>query len=210
MLYNLTRRATRSGQVLNVVREYAYLNGDVAARERLVYRDDKLVSYELEELQVGALGRAEIRREPLNPAKGRILFDYKKAAGSPAKPKTDSEALQPDTLVNDMLPAFLDSHWDALVTGAEARCRYIVVPRLETVGFTLKKQSESTWHGRSVIVFRMEATSPIIAALIEPLWFTVEKQAPHRVLQYVGRTTPKIKVGNKWQDLDAVTVFDWK
>jgi hypothetical protein len=29
------------------------------------------------------------------------------------------------------------------------------------------------------------------------------------VLQYVGRTTPKLKEGNKWKELDALTVFDW-
>jgi hypothetical protein len=29
------------------------------------------------------------------------------------------------------------------------------------------------------------------------------------VLQYDGRTTPKLKDGSKWKDLDAATVFDW-
>ena len=55
----------------------------------------------------------------------------------------------------------------------------------------------------------MEATSVIIAALIDPIRLTMEKEGRHHVLQYVGRTAPKIKNGNKWNDLDAVTVFDW-
>jgi len=55
----------------------------------------------------------------------------------------------------------------------------------------------------------MGASSPIIAALVDPLYFTVEKVPPHRVFQYAGRTTPKIRTGGKWNDLDAVTVFDW-
>jgi hypothetical protein len=38
----------------------------------------------------------------------------------------------------------------------------------------------------------------------------MEKNGQHRVLQYTGRTTPKIKFKSGWKDLDAVTVFDWK
>jgi hypothetical protein len=38
----------------------------------------------------------------------------------------------------------------------------------------------------------------------------MQKDPPHHVLQYVGRTTPKVEVAGKWKDLDAVTVFDWE
>jgi hypothetical protein len=81
---------------------------------------------------------------------------------------------------------------------------------METVGFAFRKDSETTWHGRKVIIVKMEPSSRIIAALVEPLFFTIESAPPHRVVQYVGRTTPKIQAGGKWKDLDAVTVFDWK
>ena len=56
----------------------------------------------------------------------------------------------------------------------------------------------------------MQPTSIVIARLVEPVYFTVEKGGEHRILQYVGRTTPMIRRGNKWEDLDAVNVFDWK
>jgi hypothetical protein len=55
----------------------------------------------------------------------------------------------------------------------------------------------------------MQPTSRLLSALVDPLYFTVEKSPPHRVLQYVGRTTPKKLAGDQWKDLDAVTVFDW-
>jgi len=209
LLYNFSRRATRSGEALHVLREYSYPDGHVAARERLVYLGDNLVSYELEELQIGARGQATIRRDDHHPAKSRIVFEYSNGE-SAARAKTSNETLQPETLVNDMIGPFLMSHYDTLLRGGEVRCRYLVIPRLETVGFKFKKDSESTWEGRPVIIVRMEAISPIIRALIDPVFFKVKKDAPHRVLEYVGRTTPKIKVGNKWKDLDAATVFDWK
>jgi hypothetical protein len=210
VLFNFTRQSTRSGETLQVLREYMYPDGKPAARERLVYDGNNLVSYELEELQTGGRGRADIRREPGHGGKGRICFEYSNDAASRAKPKTDSESLQKDTLINDMVGPFLKSHWEALVNGREVKCRYIVVPRRETVGFCFRKESESTCEGRSVMIVKMQATSPVIAALIDPLFFTIEKNEPNRVLEYVGGTTPKIKSGGKWKDLDVVTVFDWK
>ena len=45
---------------------------------------------------------------------------------------------------------------------------------------------------------------------MDPLVFTVEKEAPHRVLSYTGGTTPRVKKGRKWKYLDAEVVFDWK
>ena len=61
-----------------------------------------------------------------------------------------------------------------------------------------------------LVRIKMEPTSRLIAALVNPLHFDVEASPPHRVLEYSGRTTPKIKVSGKWEDLDAVTVFEWK
>jgi hypothetical protein len=104
---------------------------------------------------------------------------------------------------------FLIDHWDALLRGDKVKCRYIVLPRKETVGFTFFKDSESTWRGHRVLLVKMQPSSTIIAALIDPLMFTIEMAPPHRVFQYAGRTTPKIQAGSKWKDLDAVTVFDW-
>jgi hypothetical protein len=66
-----------------------------------------------------------------------------------------------------------------------------------------------TYQGKAAVIIKMSASSFIIAALVDPLFFTMEKDGEHRVLQYDGRTTPKLKDGTKWKDLDAVTVFDW-
>ena len=83
------------------------------------------------------------------------------------------------------------------------------MPRRETVGFTFSRDSETNWQGQAALVVKMEATSRIVAALVDPLLFTIQKAAPHHVLQYIGRTTPKKLTGGKAEDLDAVTVFDW-
>lgn len=208
-LYKFKRTAVRSGSVLNVQREYTYPDGKLAAKELLLYNAQGLVSFKLEETQIGAEGSAVVRRPAANPGKAILEFDYaKKAPGGKAKVKT--EALQNNTLVADMLGPFLARNWASLSRGEKLKCRYIVVPRQETVGFTFTRQSESTLQGRPVLVVKMEPTSFVISALVDLLYLTLEKAPPHRVLQYVGRTTPKARVGEKWADLDAVTVFDWK
>src|ERR1041385_6611391 len=88
-LFSFSRSATRSGMTLNVLREYKYPDGKLAARERVIYEGDNLLSYELEELQTGARGRAVIQRDPKASAKSRIEFEYSKNAGSERKPERD-------------------------------------------------------------------------------------------------------------------------
>lgn len=209
-LFNFKRQATRSGSTLTVLREFTYPDGKPAVLQKLVYNGDDLVSLEHEDLQTGARGSATIRRAPNNPAKRLIEFEYAKDASSGAKPKTSEEPLRDDTLTDDMIGEFLQSHWEALSNGQAVKCRYLVVSRRQTVGFTFTRNSESTWHGQPVVIVKMEATSVLVSALVNPLFFTVEKDAPHRTLQYIGRTAPKLHAGTKWTDLDAVTVFGWK
>jgi hypothetical protein len=209
VLFKFKRTATRAGSKLSALREYTYPDGKPAARERVTYNGNNLATYTLEELQIGAAGSVLVRREPGNPPKGDLRFAYTKDVSAADKPKVSTEAMRNDCLVSDMVATFLESRWAELAKGEKVKCRYVVVPRRETVGFTFLRDSEATYQGRKAVIIRMEATSPIIAALVDPLYFTVEKEAPHRVFQIVGRVTPKIKVGNAWEDLDAVVVFDW-
>ncbi len=207
LLFNFKRTATRSGSTLKVEREYTYPDGRLAAKEHVVYEGNALFSYDLEELQIGAAGDAKIQHPADDSAKKILNLAYRKELE--AKPKTRTESLAENTLINDMVGPFLVSHWDALARGEKVKCRYIVMPRRETVGFTVAKISDSVWQGHQVIIAKMEPTSPFIAKLVDPLFFTIEQASPHRVFQYAGRTTPKIQVQAKWKDLDAITIFDW-
>jgi hypothetical protein len=207
LLFKFERVANRSGSTLTVRRDFNYPDGTLAARERVTYEGDALRLYELEEKQIGATGSARVVLAQDNRQDGRIDFEYTLKAES--QPKRRTEALRENTLMADMVGPFLASNWEALWRGEKVNCRYVVVPRAETVGFTFLKHSRSTSQGRKVLIVKMEATSPFVAALVDPLYFTLEQDPPHRVLQYSGRTTPKIRVGEHWKDLDAVTVFDW-
>src|SRR5262249_25225697 len=207
LLFRFKRQATQSGSRLTVLRDYTYPDGKAAAREEIVYEGKNLVSLVLWEFQIGAEGSAKVRRLQ-GQADGAIQFEYAKSAGGAVK--TCTEGLRDNTLIGDMVAPFLADHWEALMRGEKVKCRYIAVPRMETVGFTFVKEARSDTKTGHAVSIKMEPTSRIIAAIVDPLYFSIEKAPPHRVLEYNGRTTPKLNVRGKWEDLAAVTVFDWK
>ncbi|HWX22123.1 MAG TPA: hypothetical protein VN578_19655 [Candidatus Binatia bacterium] len=209
-LFKSERRSNRNGTAVEVTCDYTYPNGSLAAKDRIVYQGGRLASFEEEELQIGEKGSAMIRRDPKNPDRWKIYFEYTIGQGGAAKKSSDSEVMENDALIDDMVPAFIVSHWEMIEKGLAAKFRYIVLSRKETVGFKLVKESETTWRGQPVVRIKMEPTSIIIARLVDPLTFVVEKNGAHRILEYIGRTTPLVKNGNKWKELDAVSIFDWK
>lgn len=206
LLYRFKRVATRSGSTLSVDRDFTYPDGRIAAKEHVVYQGNALATYDLDELQIGARGTATVK--PAAGGKTIIEFQYGPSSSERTKPRT--ETMAGVALIADMVGPFLAAHWDSLMRGEKVRCRYIVVPRKETVGFTFKKVTEGSAETGQIITVKMEPTNAVLGLLVRPLLFTIEKSSPHRVLRYAGRTTPKVKQGNKWEDLDALTVFDWQ
>jgi hypothetical protein len=204
VLFKVRRTATRTNETVQALIEFRTVGGELAACERMTYQAGRLVSCQLDQLQSGAQGGINLAPEA-NPS--RLLFEFN--PGSGGRRKTDSETLQKDTLVNDMIGPFVQANWDTLSRGAAAKFRYVALERAETVGFKLVRDAETTWRGQPAVRLKMEPTSLVIAALVDTLYFTVEQAAPHRVLEYDGRVTPKIERAGKWKDLDAVTVYDW-
>ena len=199
VLFTFRRSATNSGSAIHVVREFNLPNGKLAAREQVEYQGGQLKSFQLDELQTGAKGSATVES-------GKMNFNFTEGTTR----KTGSEKFLNEILVSDMVGPYIASYSDALEAGETVKCRLVSVSRAESVGFKFFKESDSTWHGQPVMIVTLQASSFIIAKLVDPLHFVIEKSSPHRVFQYTGRTTPSILKNGKWQDLDAVTVFDWK
>lgn len=202
-LFTFRRMATNSGSMIRVLREFNLPNGTLAAREQVVYEGGQLKSFQLEELQIGAKGSAIVQSDAGDT---KMNFNYTDGTTK----KTGSEKFLNEILVSDMVGPYIAAHWEALTQGSTVKCRLVSVSRAETVGFKFFKESDSTWHGQPVMIVTMRPSSLIIAQLVAPLHFIIEKDGRHRVLQYTGRTTPSIRKNGKWEDLDAVTVFDWK
>jgi hypothetical protein len=209
VLFKSERTALRDGTTVKVACKYTAADGSLAARDQISYGAGKLQSFATDEYQTGEKGSAIIRPDPNHPGQRTIFFEYSASSSADPKKSTENERTDMETLVDDMIPGFIVTHWKDLASGAPAKFRYIVPSRCETVGFRLVKESETTRNGKPVLRIKMEPTSFIIAQLVDPLYFVVEKDGAHRILQYLGRTTPVVKNGNKWKELDADTVFEW-
>jgi len=205
LLFRFRRTATNSSGRIHVVRNFTLPDGRAAAREEVVYNGNQLVSFRIEELQLKTTSSASIQRDRSNTNRTVIRFEHQQASTR----KADEETFEPNTLISDMVAPFISRNWSALTNGSVLKVRLVALSRTETVGFKLMKDSFATLNGRPVARIRMEPASFVVAQFVEPLTFTVERDAPHRVLQYFGRTTPSILRNGRWEDLDALTVFDW-
>ena len=208
LLFTFRRAATQTGDVVSVLREFNNPDGSLAALERVRYERGRLVRFELDERQIGAVGNALV--ELLPNQRQRIQFQYAMRSTRADRPKRESETVREQILISDMLPGFMTDHWDELARGETMQFRYIVVPRLETIAFKLKRESAGELRGKKVVRIKMAPSSRLIAQFLDPLVFTVEADPPHRILQYWGRTTPKTRAGQSWNDLDALTIFTWE
>jgi hypothetical protein len=202
VLFTFRRTATRYGSAVHAVREFYSPGGAIAARERVVYERGQLKSFSLEDFQVGSRGSAVVQ-----PGTGEEKMNFDYVVGTTRRNGT--EKFMDEILVNDMVGPYIAANWNVLASGDVLKCRFVSIPRAQTVGFKFFKESDSTWRGKPVMIVKAEPTSIIIAQLVSPLHFVVEKTGQHRVLEYTGRTTPKFRKNGKWEDLDAVTVIDW-
>jgi len=178
----------------------------VTAVEKVVYQSNLLVSYRMQEFQAQVSGAVRIAPDPKNPAQQQIFISYGPGL---IPPRGKAQSLPPDTVFDDTLYPFMLAHWDQLMRGDTVKFRFVSFEWERTFAFCLVKTAESAQNGRTIEQIKMEPANLLVAQLIDPLFFTVEKDAPHRLLSYVGRTTPRIRKGNSWKYLDAETVFDY-
>ena len=209
VLFTFQRSATRSGSTVHVECLFTRPDGSTGAVENLVYESGQLVSYQMKDLQAGLWGSILIYPDPKKPDRQKISINH--GRDSDTKHKGTVADLPKNTVIDDTLYPFILAHWDKLERGATVKFRFVSLEREETTyGFKLAKATEDVMNGKLVVCIRMEPTSLIVARFLDPLYFSLENDAPHRLVEYVGRTTPRVKKGKAWKYLDADTVFDWK
>jgi len=89
-LFKFRRAATSSNSTVRVLREYYPPDGSLAARERVVYGNGRLISCEIEELQTGAKGRVVIGPDPQKNNVPKLFFQYTPRTGGPTEAKSEA------------------------------------------------------------------------------------------------------------------------
>lgn len=208
ILFKYRREATRDGELIRVKQAFTLPDGSVACRENILYRNDQLVSYDMLDLRAGAHGGILVEPDPKKPKVERLQMEFQ-SGGEGAKDHKSSETLQPNTLICDTIYPFILAHWDELAQGTAVKFHFVSLDPAGTFNFRLLKDSESTWQGQPVMGIKMEPSNFILAHWIKPIYFLVEKAAPHRIFSYTGRATPRVNLGGAWKFTDAEAVFDW-
>jgi hypothetical protein len=209
ILFKYRRQATRDGNLIHVEQSFSLPDGQLVCRESILYRQDQLVSYAMLDLRAKSQGSILIEPTPKDPRTQRLQLAFIPGGADGSKVHKATEILQPNTLICDTIYPYILAHWDDLLQGKSVKFRLVSLDPAGTFNFRLIKDSESTWQSRPVVGIKMEPANFILAHWIHPIFFTIEKAAPHRAFSYIGRTSPRIKVGDAWKFADAEAVFDW-
>lgn len=181
---------------------YSDVKGKPVVEETTTYEGGKLKRYTYNQLQVDEKGEIEVRD-------GKVFYTYT----AQGKTEKDNEDLEDNMLVPDMIGAQILKDWAELMKGETIKIRILLLERLDNIGFKLFKDKERDFNGKPAVDIVMKPSSIFIAAIAPSFLITVEKDAPHRLLETFGRLP--VRVPNKtppvnrkdWDAIDARLTF---
>ena len=193
VLYTGEREITRDGARVTERTVFKKPDGATVQVSATSFEDDtlKLISHELEDLRLGLTEKMEI-------GAGKVRIEFREARNEDVD--RDELDWEDGMVATAMILPLLRRNWEKIAAGGEVEFDLLVPSRQGTVGFQLKKDSAGTVNGAPVTVVVLEPDSFFIRALVDPMYFSVADEPPHRLLRYVGRTSVKADDGED-QDL---------
>ena len=207
VLFRFRRSATQSGDIIQVDRTFELPDGTPAAVEHIVYKSGKLAAYNMNDLQAGLWGSISVLNDPAHPDRKKLVISH--GSDESAKSASHTQTLAPNTLIDDTVYPFILAHWRQLENGATEKFQFVSLGWDRTFGFEVFKTGTAKLDGQAVVRLKMQPSNFFIARMVKPIRFSIEQRAPHRLLEYIGRTTPRVKRGGSWKYLNADTVFHW-
>ncbi len=188
--FTLTVTEKREGQTVQKITEYLDNSGKLAAKDATTYIATTLEVTDgtLENYQTGSIEKIT------RLAAGKYRLDYRKHSGGEV---ASEEVKEKDVMLKgSLLFEYISRNYDAIAGGTKTEFRLLVPSRLETIGFELVKERMETLQGKACILMKLRASSWIIRQFAGDMFFWVDVQAPHAVIQYQGRLTPTDEKGN--------------
>jgi hypothetical protein len=200
--YETTRR--KEGARLISTTIYKDRAGKTLVEENTTYENGSLSLYSYDQKQVNEAGEIELKN-------GKALYKFREGE---KKEASDSESIEPNMIVPDMVPAVVQSHWQELMGGETVKTRFLVLERQDSFGFKFFKDKERENNGVAVVDFILKPSSFIIAAIAPKIRITMEKAAPHRVVEMEGVLPVRVpekfppKKRSDYHALDGLLKFD--
>jgi hypothetical protein len=195
LLFDYQRNEKKDGYSTVIKGVFTAPDKSIAVVDEAVLADGKLRKYCIQQHQLNQQGEVVVEGN-------KLRFSYTKDG----KTETNTEDLPELFAVAPTLVDTIAHNRVAILKGDTLKIRYIVLDRKETVGFSLFKVEEKKVGGVEAVVVKMKPSSFLIAAIVDPVFFTLRKD-DFRTMEVLGRTLPKRRVDEKWKDLDGDTVY---
>jgi hypothetical protein len=171
---------------------YKNLDNEILTEEKIETQNNQLIRYEIEQHQLKQKAWIEIKNS-------EVTFNLKKYR----KKNYPQVILKPENfIVGLQIVPFIINHWDSLISGQEKEIKLGVWYRQEAITFKLSKSEAE----KDKMTIKMSPTNFLIRAVVDPIYFTFEVKTK-TLLEYKGRTTPKVKSGQDYLDFDGVTRY---
>jgi hypothetical protein len=195
-LFTLETERVDNGDSMDYTAVYKDLNGEIAAQEKGHSEKGVFATYESSRPGFGDSGKTYVKGD-------RLVFDYI----DHGKLSTGKVPFNPKTLYSGTLVPFLQNNIEKIKEGKEDLAfPYSVWFRKETITFKFKFEKEEA----GLLIFSMAPTNFLYRSLVNPIFFTIEKAPPHKLVSIKGRTLPRQKVGGSWREVDAFTKYTCK
>jgi hypothetical protein len=132
--------------------------------------------FRLENLRTGYLEGAE-------NVDGGIRLYVRRAANEPTEEKLLSVS-QP-TVVDAGFNSFVQTYWDSLMAGKKLYFNFAVPSRLESYGFRLYKESETSVNGKRAVIVKCDIDNFFLRFLVKPIILKYDVEST-RLLTYEG------------------------
>lgn len=196
LIYRGLRREIEKNGVVNETTVYTDLKGVEIHKIEVIYRKKNLglVSYRLRDLVIG-------KEADLTYRDGKVAIRFLEKSGEDED--TDEVEWTETVAFSSAVVPLIVRGWERLLGGGEVVFDYLVPSRQETVEFRVRMDRRGSLNGVKATFMRMEPDSWIIRALVDPIFFIIEDDPRHRILEYQGRSSIPTKEGDD-QDLRLV------
>ena len=114
------------------------------------------------------------------------------------KTTTVREEVSASLVTGPSLHGFILNSWDALSSGKKLSVRMIVLAKMETYGFDIRRERQDG----GITLFSVTPSSLLVRLAVKPMTVTFDTVSKN-VVRYEGRVPPMEVVGEKLRQLDA-------
>lgn len=194
-LFVYARHVQGIGQDL-VASHLTYLpTGDLIIEERVISSAGYVFKrFEVLNRQTGLVGSAT-----LDAGQRALRFE------GPEAIRQKMERVSEPVVAGPNLHGHILRHWDELANGTQLSVRLVVLSRMETLGFAIRRVES----GGKLTAFQITPSHILMRLAVSPLQVVFDN-ATRRVVRYEGRVPPMQTAGTRLVDLDAAVDYHWE